>query len=136
MPMQFDLIPPRTRVESNGSAEKFSISATRTRTFLCTLEIFDQIEQESIDVSIWASADGENWGAHPVLKIPQRFYRGETRMILDLTLHQSAQFIQARWDLVRWGRVAPTPMFVIALHLSEVPAMPRQVPAGVVEVKS
>jgi hypothetical protein len=136
MPMQFDLIPPHTRVQSNGSAEKFSISASKTRTFLCTLEISDQIEQESIDVSIWASADGENWGAHPVLKIPQRFYRGETRMILDLTLHPSAQFIQARWDLVRWGRVAPTPMFVIGLRLVEVPAMPRQVPAGVVEVKS
>jgi hypothetical protein len=57
-------------------------------------------------------------------------------MILDLTLRPETQFIQARWELNRWGRVAPNPMFVIGLRLVEVPAMPRQVPAGVGAVQS
>ncbi len=130
MAMEFHLIPPQTRLESNGDGEKVDISGSQTRTFLCTLLITDQIEQESIDVSVWGSEDGENWGTKPLLKLPQRFYRGETRAVLDLTLRPEAKFIRAKWELFRWGRVAPLPMFVVALHLGEVAAMPPRVPAG------
>jgi hypothetical protein len=86
--------------------------------------IREQIEQESVDASIWGSADGENWGTQPLLKLPQQFYRGETRAVLELTLVPEVNFIRAGWDLNRWGRVAPLPMFVLGLHLAEVPAMP------------
>jgi hypothetical protein len=59
------------------------------------------------------------------LKLPQQFYRGKTRMVLDLTLRPEVKFIRAKWELVRWGRVAPLPMFVIGLHLAEVEPMSR-----------
>jgi len=36
--------------------------------------------------------------------------------------------IRAGWELNRWGRVAPLPMFVLGLHLIEIPAMPTRVP--------
>jgi hypothetical protein len=130
MPMELDLIPRGTRVETNGVGTKAAVDASATRTFLCTLEILEQLEQESIDVSIWGSEDGEGWGTSPILRIPQRFYRGETRMILDLALHPEVKFIQARWEVNRWGRVAPSPMFVVGLHLGEVPAMPQRMPAA------
>jgi len=129
MAVQFELIPRGTRVEANGEGTKVEVSDSQTRTFLCTLEITEQIEQESIDVSVWGSEDGENWGTKPILKLPQRFYRGETRMVLDLAVRSEVKFIQAKWELNRWGRVAPLPMFVIGLHLAEVDAMPRRVPA-------
>jgi len=136
MAMEFDLIPFGTRVEENDAGEKIDVSASSTRTFFCVMIISDQIEQESIDVSIWGSADGENWGAHPILKLPQRFYRGETRAVLELVLVPEVKFIRARWDLNRWGRVAPLPMFQVGLHLEEVPAMPQQVsPASVSAAK-
>ena len=67
----------------------------------------------------------EKTGArNPVLKLPQQFYRGETRAVLELTLVPEVNFIRAGWDLNRWGRVAPLPMFVLGLHLTEIPAMP------------
>jgi len=122
----FDLIPRGNRVTSNDEGSPQDVSGSKTRTFLCTLEISEQIEQESLDVSIWGSDDGQNWGAKPLLKLPQRFYRGQTRQILDLTLRPEVKFIRARWELVRWGRVAPTPMFVIGLRLEEVPAFPQR----------
>ena len=117
MAMEFDLIAPDTLVEENGDGEAVDISASATRTFFCTMLITDQIEQESIDVSIWGSADGENWGTHPILKLPQRFYRGETRAVLELAFRPGVKFIRARWELNRWGRVAPLPMFRVGLHL-------------------
>ena len=132
MAMEFDLIPFDTKVEDNGEGEKVDVSASATRTFFGVMVISDQIEQESIDVSIWGSADGENWGAHPILKLPQRFYRGETRAVLELVLVPEIKFIRARWELNRWGRVAPLPMFRVGLRLQEVPAMPQQItPASV-----
>ncbi len=127
MAMEFDLIPQGTLVQESGHGAVVDIRASATRTFFCILTIREQIEQESADISIWGSADGESWGAHPVLKLPQQFYRGETRAVLDLTLVPEVNFIRAGWDLNRWGRVAPLPMFVLGLRLTEVAAMPARV---------
>ncbi len=122
------LIPRGTRMEANADGTAFDISASATRTYLCQLTVTDQIEQESLDVSIWGSANGETWTKKPLLKLPQQFYRGTTKMILDLSLRPETKFIRARWDLNRWGRVAPTPMFVAGLELAEIPPMSRETP--------
>jgi hypothetical protein len=136
MAMEFDLIPEDTLVKDNGDGEKVDVSASATRTFFCLMFITDQIEQESIDISIWGSTDGEMWGTHPILKLPQGFYRGETRAVLELALRPEVKFIRAKWELNRWGRVAPDPMFRVGLHLLEVPAMPRQIKAEPVPAAS
>jgi len=122
MAMEFDLIPARTRLTANGEGEPRDISASQTRTFLCSMDITGQLEQESVDISIWGSADGQDWGKFPLLKMPQRFYRGETRQVLDMSMQSKVRFIRAKWELTRWGRVAPHPVFVLGFHLSEVPA--------------
>jgi hypothetical protein len=127
MAMELDLISPDTIVETNGDGEKFDISASNTRTLYCLLEITAQLEQESLDISIWGSEDGENFGTHPILKLPQQFYRGETRAVLELSYRPEVKFIRAHWDLNRWGRVAPLPKFQMGLRLTEMPAMPQQV---------
>ena len=129
MAMQFDLVPMGTRVEDNSDGAAVDVSGSASRTFLCTMLITDQIEQESLDVSIFGSADGQTWQAKPILKLPQRFYRGETKAVLDLVYHPEVKFIRAHWDLNRWGRVAPEKMYVFGLRLAEVPAMPHAVPA-------
>src|SRR5213593_2799113 len=126
--MNLNLIPADSRLEANGDGAAFDISASDTRTFLCRLTVTDQIEQESLDVSIWGSADGETWTKKPLLKLPQQFYRGDTKMVLDLSLRPEIRFIRARWELNRWGRVAPTPMFVAGLDLNEIPPMSRETP--------
>jgi hypothetical protein len=126
--MQLQLIPPDTRMEASADGTSFDISESATRTFLCRLTVTDQIEQESLDVSIWGSADGQTWPKKPLLKLPQQFYRGTTKLVLDLSLRPEVKFIRARWDLNRWGRVAPTPMFVAGMDLAEIPPMSRETP--------
>lgn len=126
MPLQ--LIPENSRLEANGEGAAFDISASATRTFLCLLTVTEQIEQESLDVSIYGSTDGGNWTKKPLLKLPQQFYRGKTKLVLDLSLRPEIKFIRARWDLTRWGRGAPLPMFVAGLELVEIPSMSGQTP--------
>ena len=128
MPLELSIIPPQTKLESNADGQAVDISVTATRTFLCELSVTDQIEQESLDVSLWGSADGQEFGKKPYLKIPQQFYRGTTKMVLDLSLRPEVRFLRARWELNRWGRVAPTPMFVAGLKLTEIPAMSENTP--------
>ena len=128
MPLEFTLIPANTRLDSNGDSAPLDISATVSRTFFCTLTVADQIEQESLDVSIWGSADGQDFGKRPLLKLPQQFYRGATKMVLDISFRPEIKFLRARWELNRWGRVAPTPMFVAGLQLEEIPPMSRDTP--------
>ena len=123
MGLSFSLIPANTKLESNSTSEPFDISSSESRTFLCRLIITDQLEQESLDVSIWGSTDGQNFGKKPLLKIPQQFYRGTTKMVLDISLRPEVRFVQAKCELNRWGRVSPTPMFVAELALEEIPPM-------------
>ncbi len=126
--MEFDLVPAGTKVTGNGEGAPVDVSGSATRTFLVKMQIDDVIEQESLDLAIWGSADGQNWGQMPILKFPQRFYRGETRMVLDLTVKPEVKSIRARWVLNRWGRVAPTPMFVFGARATEVAASKPFVP--------
>jgi len=128
MPEPLTLIPQNSRLETNGDGASFDISGSASRTFLCLLTVDDQIEQESLDVSIYGSADGVNWTKKPLLKLPQQFYRGRTKMVLDLSLRPEIKFLRAHWDLNRWGRVAPLPMFVAGLDLMEIPPMSRETP--------
>lgn len=123
--MDLELIPAGTRLTANGEGAAHDIGASQTRTFLCVMIITDQIEQESLDLSVWGSADGQNWGTKPLLMMPQRFYRGETRQILDLALKPEIRFLRAKWELFRWGRVDPHPMFVVGFHAAEVAAFSR-----------
>lgn len=128
MAMELDLIPQGTLLQENGSGATVDIRESATRTFYCSMVIREQIEQESVDVSVWGSADGQEWGALPLLKLPQQFYKGETRAVLELSFAPEVNFIRAAWELNRWGRVAPTPLFVLGLHLTEIPAMAVRAP--------
>ncbi len=128
MPLELSIIPAQTKLESNADGAAVDISATTTHTFLCELCVSEQIEQESLDVSLWGSADGQDFGKRPLLKIPQQFYRGTTKMVLDLSHRPEVRFLRARWELNRWGRVAPTPMFVAGLKLIEIPPMSENTP--------
>lgn len=126
MPLHLSLIPGNSKLEANGDGQAADISSSESRTFLCRLTISVQLEQESLDVSIWGSADGQDFGKKPLLKIPQQYYRGTTKMVLDVSLRSEIKFLRAKWQLNRWGRVAPTPMFVAGLDLEEAAPMSRE----------
>jgi hypothetical protein len=130
VPLALALIPDNTKLETNGIGGAFNISESTTRTFFCALRIADQIEQESLDVSIWGSSDGREFGKNPLLKLPQQFYRGVCKMVLDVSLKPKVNFVRAKWELNRWGRVIPQPMFVAGLTLLEIPPMSRDLPTS------
>ncbi|MBI5280459.1 MAG: hypothetical protein HY858_02165 [Candidatus Solibacter usitatus] len=85
-----------------------------------TLGINRIIEQESLDLTIWASADGQNWGDKPVAAFPQKFYCGVYTLMVDLTNRPDARYVRAAWKLSRWGRGEPTPLFGVYVFAEQV----------------
>jgi hypothetical protein len=115
------LVPEKTVVSAKGDGPAIDISGAASRVFLLTLNITNIIEQEALDLSIYASADNAAWGAKPLTVFPQKFYRGEHPLLLDLGAHPEMKFVRAHWEVNRWGRGTVTPMFEFHLTMKEVP---------------
>lgn len=115
------LVPENTVVTANGDGPTLDLTAASTRVFLLNLGITDIIEQEALDVAIHASSDGTVFEPKPIAAFAQKFYRGETPLLLDLSSKPEAKAIRAHWEVNRWGRGTETPMFEFCVTLREVP---------------
>jgi|ERR1700678_3796685 hypothetical protein len=115
------LVPEKTVVNAKGDGPALDVGQAEGRVFLLTLAITNIVEQESLDVAIYASADGAAWDAKPVAAFPQKFYREEVPLLLDLSARPEVKFIRAHWEVGRWGRGSEIPMFEFHVTLREVP---------------
>ena len=116
------LVAEKTVVTAKGDGPAVDVNGAASRVFLLTLEITKIIEQESLEVSVYGSADGAAWGAKPVVTFPQKFYCGQSPLLLDLTAHPDVKVVRAHWEVARWGRGVETPMFEFGVRLKEIPA--------------
>jgi len=116
------LVPDKTVVTATGDGAAIDVSAATNRVLLATLHITNIIEQESLDVSVYGSADGATWEPKPIASFPQKFYRGQQPMLVDLSQQPTVKFVRAHWETNRWGRGTETPMFEFHITLKEVPA--------------
>ena len=104
-----------TTVREAGTGAQMDLGDQMGGTLLLTLGITRIIEQQSIDLSIWGSADGANWGAKPVAAFPQKFYCGTYQIVIDLTDKPQVRYLRAQWQVNRWGRGEAKPLFTIYL---------------------
>ncbi len=86
-----------------------------------TLGITRIIAQESLEVSVWGSADGEDW--RPLIAFPQKFYCGSYSLVLDMTSHPDVRYLRAQWKMGRWTRCSNhderAPLFGFYLRAEE-----------------
>jgi hypothetical protein len=113
---------PETTVREPGEGAELDLGEQQGGALILTLGITRIIEQESIDVSIWGSADGQDWGVKPLVSFPQKFYCGTYQILLDLS-DRPVQHLRAKWHVNRWGKGDPKPLFTIYLFVQ---AMQRQ----------
>lgn len=110
---------PEITVETAGESDPVEIGGAAGKPILLTLAITRIVEQESLDVSIWGSADGTEWGAKPLTVFPQKFYQGIYQLLLDLSKHPEIRFLRAKWAVNRWGVGNTTPHFSFMVKLQE-----------------
>jgi len=76
-----------------------------------TLGITTALEQEQLDVSVWASSDGEHWGESPVARFCHKSYCGLYNLPLDLSRAPGARHLRVKWRMNRWGGDREHPLF-------------------------
>jgi hypothetical protein len=117
--MYESFLVPEITIEANGESAAVPLGEGAGRSLLLTLAITRIVEQESIDVSVWASADGADWGAKPLAAFPQKFYQGIYTLLLDLSGRPEVRFLKVKWHVNRWGVGSPTPRFSFLIKAQE-----------------
>ena len=120
-PFQPDLsaaLLPETTIREAGSGPTLQLPDPRSDVLSLTLRIMRSIEQESLRVSIWGSADGVDWGTDPLLNLPRKFYCGTYTAALDLTDRPEIRFLRAAWKVKRWSQGDQVPVFTVCLQLA------------------
>jgi hypothetical protein len=92
---------PEGIAREDGRGAEVSLGDACARSLLLTLGITRVLEQESLDVSIWGSADGQAW--QPLASFPQKFYCGTYSLMLDLSRRLEIRYLRAQWRMSRWG---------------------------------
>jgi len=111
---------PETTIREAGNGSELDLGDMRGRVLLLTLGITRIIEQESLDVAVWGSADAKEWGAKPLVSFPQKFYCGTYQILLDLTENADLRFLRANWTVQRWGKGDNKPLFGFYVFAQEI----------------
>ena len=85
---------------------------------LLTLGVTRILERETLDISIWGSADGRTWKL--LAAFPRKFYCGTYSMVLDLRQHPDVRFLRAQWKMARWDEQEHKPLAGFYLHAENV----------------
>jgi len=104
----------------SGQGPALDLGAAAGRPIHLTLGITRIVQQESLNVSIYGSSDGEHWDDKPVLSIPKKSYCGMYDTTLDLRNRPSVRYLRAEWQMGRWDPRQETPLFDFFIKADEV----------------
>ncbi len=91
-------------IEGNGESPLLDLGSLAGKALGVVLGIQASVEQQSLEVTVWGSADGETWASAPLLHFPQKFYAGVSELLLDMSGHPDVRYLKAKWTANRWGR--------------------------------
>ncbi len=114
-----DFLLPETTIREAGAGPVLDLNGYDGEALIVTLGITRIVEQESIDVSIYGSADGKEWSAKPLASFPQKFYCGTYQIFVDLTGSPTTRYLRAKWQANRWGKGDPKPLFTFYLFVQQ-----------------
>lgn len=97
-------------LREDGTSDVVEVEAASSH-LLFTLGIHRVVEQQSLDLVIEGSTDGEHW--RPLVAFSQKFYQG----IAAVMAPSGDRFVRAKWKLARWGRGSLQPEFEVSLSI-------------------
>ena len=110
---------PESIARADGIGPEIDLGSKRGKLLVLTLGITRILEQESLEVSVWGSSDGETWSARPLAKYPPKFYCGLYSILLNLGSHPETRFVRVHWKMSRWSKRDTLPMFGFYVYAEE-----------------
>jgi len=103
-------------VREAGEGPVFDAAVFEGRPVVLTLGITHAVEQESIELDLFASADGNSWTARPVASFTAKSWCGTYQAVLPAPeVGTSQRFLRPVWRVSRWARGGGIPFFRIYL---------------------
>jgi hypothetical protein len=115
--MRTQFLLPETVAREGGTGAEMSFDVFDVKVIRLTLGITRIIAQENLEVSIWGSADGEQW--RWLAAFPQKSYCGTYSLVVDLGRHADVRYLRAEWKMGRWVRDARAPLFEFYLRAED-----------------
>jgi hypothetical protein len=110
---------PETTIRGPGIGPQLALETEKRGWMVFTMNITRVVERQSLDVSVWGSANGADWGEQPLLRFRRKFYCGTDQVGLDATHHDDLRFLRATWRTDRWGSKPTEPAFTVLVRLQE-----------------
>jgi hypothetical protein len=110
---------PESIARADGAGPEIDLGSQQGKLLVLTLGITRIIEQESLEVSVWGSSDGENWGVRPFATFPPKFYCGLYSTLLNLSSRPEVRYARVQWKMSRWSRGDVMPMFGFYVYAEE-----------------
>jgi hypothetical protein len=110
---------PESIVRADGTGPEIDLGSKRGKLLVLTLGITRILEQESLEITVCGSADGEKWEAKPLAKFPPKFYCGLYSILLNLGSREDVRFLRIQWKMSRWSKRESMPMFGFYVYAEE-----------------
>jgi hypothetical protein len=114
-----DVLLTESVARADGMGPEIDLGRSRGKLLVLTLGITRILEQESIEVSILGSPDGEKWGSRPLAKFPPKFYCGMYSILLNMASHPDARFVRVQWKMSRWKNSEALPLVGFFVYAEE-----------------
>jgi hypothetical protein len=110
---------PESIARADGVGPEIKLGSQGGKLLVLTLGIDRIIEQESLEVSVWGSPNGVNWGVRPLATFPPKFYCGIYSTLLNLASRPEVEVVRVQWKMSRWTRGDSMPMFGFYVYAEE-----------------
>jgi hypothetical protein len=102
---------PEAEVQKDGEGPAVPVEDGAGKTLQLTLGITEVVEQASLEVHVFGSADGAAWTPKPLFSFPQKFYKGTYTVLLDLSQFSDVRQLKVKYKAARWGHWTTPPQF-------------------------
>jgi hypothetical protein len=114
-----NVLLPESIVRADGAGPEIDLGSKRGKLLVLTLGITRILEQESLEIIVCGSADGEQWDSKPLAKFPPKFYCGLYSILLNLGARPDVKFLRVQWKMSRWSKRESVPMFGFYVYAEE-----------------
>ena len=106
--------------KSDGVGPAIPLDSLQGKLLVVTLGINQVVEHEGLEISVWGSASGTDWGPRPLVVFPQKSYCGVYATLLNLSRNPAVRFLRVKWTMSPWSQRTSELMFGFHVSLEEI----------------
>ena len=114
-----NVLLPESIARADGAGPEFDLGSKRGKLLVLTLGITRILEQESLEIFVFGSPDGDQWDPKPLAKFPPKFYCGLYSILLNLGSRPDIKYLRVQWKMSRWSKREKMPMFGFYVFVEE-----------------